>query len=98
MAQITKFKIVINKQSNYLWQCVDHDFYLTWWLLEEPLVLTCRVQCRAMYDPTGFSLQSAMQVPCILVLSPGGCNVILGKYDPTGLFPRVQCRLIHNAQ
>jgi len=28
-----------------------------------------------------------MQVPFIFVLSTGGCNVILGKYDPTGPFP-----------
>ena len=38
MAKITKFKNVINKQSNPSWHSVDHDFYLTWWLLEEPLV------------------------------------------------------------
>ena len=38
MAHITQFENVINKQSNSLWQSVDHDFYLTWWLLEEPLV------------------------------------------------------------
>ena len=30
MVHITKFENVINKQSNSLWQSVDHDFYLTW--------------------------------------------------------------------